>query len=188
MTSDEKIKAGFPAQAVSATWEYFEQSNPVECQKLRNYIQKRPKQGIFITGPYGTGKTSVLGLLADFFNPATTKYISAVRMPTHIVQWKEKPVERINAVRASLMFDDLGAGEQSYTVRDAVEALLCERYDKLSRTIITSNHTVEALSTMPGYERIADRLLDPAWMLHLPLIGASKRQKKGQISHSTAAK
>ena len=79
-----------------------------------------------------------------------------------------------------LFLDDLGRGYDdkagwSLALQDEY---IDYRWRNSLPTFITTNKTPEELRGWPGYERIIDRIADPAWMKKIVIAGESKRRRE----------
>jgi len=79
-----------------------------------------------------------------------------------------------------LFLDDLGRGYDdkagwSIALQDEY---IDYRWRNSLPTFVTTNLTPEELRTWPGYERIVDRIADPAWMKTIVVTGESKRRRE----------
>jgi DNA replication protein DnaC len=82
--------------------------------------------------------------------------------------------------RLVLMVDDLG---RSYLDKSGWNLSLEDEYwdwrwENRLPFCATSNMTVDEFRSVPGYERVADRILDPAWTKTVIFTGESKRRSK----------
>lgn len=143
-------------------------------------VQKMvPDSGMFISGGIGTGKTSLMALMAmdmvSRFN-CVPKFISTGFL---FDMYFEKKTTEINTLMEStlLFLDDLGREYPADFPLMKFENFVEYRYGNLLPTFITSNMSIDDLRARTGFERIADRINDPKWMKHLTIPGGSKRTR-----------
>lgn len=124
-----------------------------------------PTDGLFITGPSGTGKTHLaagivrfrlerrldtqLKRLAEFYLALRTSFNSQLENETQIM-------DKLIACRF-LVLDDLGSGSLSDHERRSTLELLDRRLNALRPTVVTSNWSLEEISRQMD-DRIASRL------------------------------
>lgn len=136
------------------------------------------RRSVFLTGPVGGGKTTlVAAALVDLMWAGTTAvYLPEAdlyaRLRRIAAQPRERPansflgagtsreVDILAVAKATpvLALDDLGAAERLEAwQRDAIEALVCARYDRALPMLITSNYDLRQIANLHG-ERVASRL------------------------------
>lgn len=135
------------------------------------------RRSVFLTGPVGGGKTTlVAAALVDLMWAGTTAvYLPEAdlyaRLRRIAAQPRERPnnfvghapsrevdILRVAQATPVLALDDLGATERLEAwQRDAVEALVCARYDRGLPMLITSNYEIRQIANLHG-ERVASRL------------------------------
>src|SRR6266446_4789855 len=139
-----------------------------------------PSDGLFITGPCGTGKTHLgaaivrqfitkgvnvkMARCADFYRDVREMFKGESQGGESAIM---SPLEKARY----LILDDLGAGSLSDCERRYSLELLDVRLNKLRPTIVTSNWSVQEISERMG-DRIASRL---AGFAQLELAGKDKR-------------
>lgn len=144
--------------------------------------QKRiPATGLFITGPTGTGKTSVLAALW-YSLPAITyrperHWWPARRLAEYLRAPDASPGHRVYLRRALitpelLAIDDLGAEPATDWDRELIQAVIEERHDAGRCTMGTTNLSEADLTARYG-QRTIDRLLSRARLV--PQVGGSHR-------------
>jgi len=136
-----------------------------------------PQEGMFISGGIGTGKTSLMALMAMElvyqFN-CVPRFISTGFL--FDMYFEKRGAEIQSLMESSLLFlDDLGREYPADFPLMKFENFIEYRYGNLLPTFITSNMSIDDLRTRTGFERIADRVNDPKWMKHLTISGGSKR-------------
>ncbi|MGM8366263.1 primosomal protein DnaI [Virgibacillus sp. W0181] len=158
---------------------------------LDNAKTQLPKKGMYITGPFGVGKTYFLGAVA---NKLKEYHISTmmIYMPEFVREiknsFKDDSVnEKIDYFKTTdvLMIDDIGAEMQSAWFRDEVlGSILQYRMMEHLPVFFTSNYTLEQLeielaSTRGGVEevkagRIIERIKQVSKEVHL--YGENRRE------------
>ena len=136
--------------------------NSVERQALMkevtafiNLYQQNPHQaqGLYITGPFGVGKTYLLGALANYL-VTQGHSVTMLHYPTFTTEIKQtiahnttsEFMDRIKRVDI-LMLDDIGAEANSAWLRDEVLTILLEyRMKESLPTFFTSNFNMEELA------------------------------------------
>ena len=107
-------------------------------------------QGLYLHGPFGVGKTYLLGALARVL--AEKGYRSMlIHMPTFNAEMKDainnhQVIKRINKIKKVpiLMLDDVGADDMSAWIRDEVLGVILQyRMEEHLSTFFTSNLTMD---------------------------------------------
>jgi hypothetical protein len=143
-------------------------------------IETPNPRGLFLSGGIGVGKTSTLCLIAKWltkhFN-SIPKFISTGML---FDMYFEKKYDKVNELmNATVLFlDDLGREYPADFPLMKFENFMEYRYGNLLPTFISSNISIEDLRKRPGFERIADRIVDVKWMAHIVYAGKSKRHSK----------
>ena len=125
---------------------------------LARYQQSpQQAQGLYITGPYGVGKTYLLGALANYLVTQLQVSVSLIHYPTLAVEMREAISKGttqtlLNELKQVdvLMLDDIGAeNDPSGWVRDDVLAILLEyRMKENLPTFFTSNFNLNELEVI----------------------------------------
>lgn len=124
--------------------------------EFTNALTKAPHafhQGLYLTGPFGVGKTYLLGAIA---NALAAQGIAStlVHFPTYTVELKEaihdqsvqQKVDRLKKAQV-LMLDDIGAESLSPWIRDDVLGIILQyRMQEEKPTLFTSNKTMAGLT------------------------------------------
>lgn len=121
-------------------------------QFVQQYAPDRFQKGLYLYGPFGTGKTYLLGAIA---NALALKKVPSmiVYVPEFIREMKQSIhnhtlEEKLNLVKQApvLMFDDIGAESMSSWVRDEVYGPILQ-YRMLEKlpTFFTSNFNLKDL-------------------------------------------
>lgn len=110
-------------------------------------------QGLYLTGPFGVGKTYLLGAIANDLAAAGIAS-TLVHFPTFAVEMKaaiasNQVLPKINTLKTApvLMIDDIGAEALSPWVRDEVLGVILQyRMQEELPTLFTSNKTMAELA------------------------------------------
>lgn len=148
-------------------------------------------QGLYIYGPFGVGKTYLLGAIAN--DLAKAGYESTlIHYPQYVALRKQAigqadPLEDLTAIQKTpvLMLDDIGAESNSAWVRDDILGVILQyRMNEELPTLFTSNFTLEELEkhlARSGSQAIepvkASRIMERIHMLAKPvaLTGRNRR-------------
>lgn len=135
---------------------------PLIAQKfVFNFRQSR--RGIFIHGTAGTGKTHIAYAIAYYcskeISPATfwniPELLKTIRDDFgQRAENKSGEFKKIMESRNLLVLDDLGAEKMSDWVEETFYIIINYRYEEMLPTIITSNYSLDELST-----RLNDRIV-----------------------------
>lgn len=129
-------------------------------------------RGFFLYGGVGTGKTSLLTLIAKglisgyFAYPMYSTASDAIKMAiSDSEQWKR-------LCRSHMLFlDDLGSEHTSDYANATITELIDARYREGLTTFIASNLRADA-----HIPRIASRLHDTNWIIQIGLVGKDRRK------------
>lgn len=120
-------------------------------------------QGLYLYGPFGVGKTYLIGALARFL--AEENYRSMlIHMPTFNTEMKEainnhRVMQRINEIKKVpiLMLDDVGADDMSAWIRDEVLGVILQyRMEEHLSTFFTSNLTMDEFAEHLAFNNKGD--------------------------------
>ena len=137
----------------------------------RAFIESDAQGVLVIHGPYGAGKTHLLGSIIDTLarggTSARYRYVSMLRQELigSLGRGTEmSPTDELitsYATRGVLGLDDLGAGAEKPRpfIVEAIETIVNMRYESRVGLIVTTNLTPEEMAANWG-GRIADRLFD----------------------------
>ncbi len=145
---------------------------------------KQSGKGLYIYGGVGTGKSTLLGLIGLHFAmhyQARQMYVPVAHlMPIFLGKQGEYGMSR-NLTESMMMnvpilfLDDLASGvSNEYLTSKLTEIVEC-RYANNRLTFVTSNYALSTLAMIAGYERIASRLHDSAWMRSLEYNSPDRR-------------
>ncbi len=179
------VAAGFYPRYAQGGWEFIPENFRVPIRTaLRNEffenIHTEPR-GFFIHGGIGVGKSMLLGLMAQSIVrqfQANIKFASATILEDLFFGVRDtNKKQQLEALKTcdALFLDDLGAEYGSEFSMTGFTNIIEYRYAHFKPTYITSNYAVHELAEIEGYGRIASRLNQNNWMLHLHYKGADKR-------------
>lgn len=153
-------------------------------------------QGLYIAGPFGVGKTFILGAFANQLAKAGI-HVTMIHYPTFVTQMKEAIVSNtvqstLDEIKKSaiLIIDDIGAESNSPWIRDDVLGVILEyRMKESLTTFFTSNFSMDELvyhlqetrnaSENVKAQRLMERIRYLAKEIHLE--GENLRQKNRNI-------
>lgn len=187
-----------------ASLDDFYLNSPQRCQLIEEIIHftqqylKSPHlaQGLYIHGPFGVGKTYLLGALA---NDLVAKKVSVqiLHLPTFAMEIKnaireQKTLEMIKTIQEVdvLIMDDIGAEFTTPWMRDEVVTTILEfRMKEALPTFFTSNFNMDQLQhhlaySSNGVEQLkAQRIMERIRFLakEVALDGPNMRQQSRQI-------
>jgi len=139
------------------------------AQQIANAVRRwlaEPKDGLFISGPAGTGKTymacAIVRAVLEAGKPVTfvrcADFYAEIRRTFSIgSEVTEGDVENRYANAPLLVLDDLAAGSLSDHERRCTLNLLDVRWNHLRPTVVTSNLALTEIGTAMD-ERISSRL------------------------------
>lgn len=160
---------------------------------IGNY-ESNPSQarGLYITGPFGVGKTYALGALANFL-VTLNRTVTMIHYPTFSNEIKQTIAQNtthqvLDKVKKAdvLIIDDIGAESNTPWLRDDVLSVLLEyRMKEVLPTFFTSNFSMEDLeghlaSTREALDKVkAKRLMERIHFLakEVHLSGENRRHK-----------
>ncbi|UUX35540.1 primosomal protein DnaI [Fundicoccus culcitae] len=134
-------------------------SRQILLEAVMNFIDvyfTNPKQaqGLFIVGPFGVGKTFLLGALANYLVSRNVA-VTMIHYPTFASDIKasisnnttHEILQRVKSVDV-LMIDDIGAESNSVWLRDEVLSVILEyRMKESLATFFTSNGSISNLES-----------------------------------------
>lgn len=126
-----------------------------EILEVINDYRKNPytTQGLYISGPFGVGKTYILGAFANRLAESGVP-VTMLHYPTFVTEMKEAIGKNmvqatIDSIKktAILIIDDIGAESNSAWIRDDVLGVILEyRMKESLTTFFTSNFSMEELA------------------------------------------
>ncbi len=144
-------------------------------KSIDSYLNKNLKQGLFVTGQLGTGKSTLIGLIAIwkrlnlmqliYYTTASTLFDLLIKSEDNNIRYKQ-----------FLCIDDLGRQYNTEYGVSKFNELIEYRYSNNLTTFLTSNLSVEDLKKTAGFERLSDILSDKKFIYEFNLLGNSKRQ------------
>lgn len=169
-----------PKEILNASMEnIYPDHNRIQATKeavsfLKLAKQELPEKGLFLTGPFGVGKTYLLGAIANELRKFNISSM-LIYMPEFVREIREaikdnKVQDKINMFKRAdvLMLDDIGAETLSAWFRDEVlGSILQYRMMENLPVFFTSNYTMAQLeqilatSTKNGVEQVkAGRIME----------------------------
>jgi DNA replication protein DnaC len=154
---------------------------PEAFDVVLNYA-KNPTGWLFLTGEVGTGKTHLMAAavieIERGFNEARG---NGVRQASKMVNVSDLMAECRNAIGADgmgdpietyksvglLALDDLGIQKRTDWTDENIYRIFDYRLRNELPMIVTSNFTVKEIAAWPGWERIADRIVEAAKIIRL---------------------
>lgn len=186
---DDILKAtGWGSRFIPASWCRVNELIRVQVQEAvkkaatEALMQFSHCRGMFITGPVGVGKTSLMCLLARYFirNFSNgTRYISAARLVYLLYSKNDAEKDVLYRLRYQdiLFIDDLNCAGMSDYALASLEEFVDDRYARQATTFFTSNISLDEMRKIVGMQRVADRINDKSWMIHFFHAGESKRKR-----------
>jgi hypothetical protein len=169
-------------------------SNARVAALFRDLVSKGIRS-VFLTGPVGGGKTTlVAAALCDLMRAD----VPAVYLPEAALYKRLEEIRRapfgekyVDVVAVAsrcrvLALDDLGTTEAlDKRQRDAIEAIVCARYDGNRPILVTSNLTLAEVGRLHG-ERVASRLTEMCGRQQVQLIGYDWRTGAEHVGRAAA--
>lgn len=144
-------KAGVPEQFLS------------RLAEMRRLPYPSVAPWVFIQGAVGTGKTWLaVEFLLAVKDPREVRFVDwpafmADRQAAIGHEDREDPMLELRRFRGMIVLDDLGRERPGDWATESVNLLLCQRYNDASKTIITTNLSLSAISELYG-DRVASRI------------------------------
>lgn len=150
-----------PKEILHATYDHiqFERGRAEAIREMSYFVdqvienpEQLPKRGLYFTGPFGVGKTYLLGALANKLKEFNISSM-LIYMPEFLREirdsFKDDSInEKVNYFKQAdvLMLDDIGAETQSAWFRDEIlGSILQYRMMEQLPVFFTSNYTIEQL-------------------------------------------
>lgn len=171
------------------------------ARQMREVFCGRHNRGVFLTGPKGVGKTSVLALLLKaYLRAARCEIVEA--LPDSDIALERMGLfdrvdvgfctheELVNALRSDdftermilrrrvMFIDDFGRGydDKSGWNLSRQDDYFDRRWRNRCPTFMTSNLSPKQLRSWQGWDRVVDRIADPRWMEVFIINSESKRK------------
>lgn len=162
-------------------------------QNIKDFLNDRKeKNGIFIYGDVGTGKTHLLWAIADKIEKENDEHKEKVGLDIQKIDWwilnttdmlrnikrefdNKSDADLLNQVinfKGFLFLDDVGSEKLSEWTQETFYLILNKRYEDILPTIITSNHSIEKLGERIG-DRTASRIVG---LCHIAKINGTDRR------------
>jgi chromosomal replication initiation ATPase DnaA len=172
---EKAIRYKLPARYHAAKLEDF---SPELAGRVLSWL-KQPTDGLFITGPTGTGKTYLAAAIVRRVITAgrSIKFLRAAELYTRIRMTFKDPEASEELVLGEyvevplLVLDDLGSGNFTDFERRCTLELFDQRLNEKRPTIVTSNWSIQQIGEKMD-DRIASRL---STFAVLELTGADRR-------------
>lgn len=171
--------------------------------QMPNILTCQYGRGMFLIGPVGVGKTSILALLfRSYLRAACRAVVNSLPKDGNIASIAQLGIfdradvgfctheelieslrsedfeERKRTLRTVMFIDDFGRGydDKAGWNLSRQDNYFDHRWRNKLPTFITSNLTAKQLRSWPGWERVVDRLGDPEWMEALVVNSESRRK------------
>lgn len=171
---------GFGERYQNADWNLTENKIALRRWLVDEFLNGDRAVGMLIAGQKGTGKTSLMALIArffvQFFPTGYVFYKNATGLFTDIYNNSYNEIERAKKCRV-LMVDDLGREISSESSRARFYEIIEYRYSRRMPTFVSTNLSLIDLEHRPGMDAVADRFRDEKFMKQYRLVGQSRRVK-----------
>ena len=130
---------------------------------------RQTRRGIYLYGPSGVGKTHVTYAIKNYLEEReqikipvwvenTTNLLQSIKVDfDRAPQDREWMADRMINYSGIVVIDDLGAEKVTDWVKETLYMIINNRYEEMRPVIVTSNLTLDELSTQLG-DRIPSRL------------------------------
>lgn len=181
-------KAGWLRRYRESDWAKIQNLDEEGKAELQSYLYslKRGiiKNGFYITGAYGTGKTSIMALIAKDLLKHTDNpmlFLTPITLGNSILAERSQVLAMYQ--KTSILFiDDFGFTRMTDYVAEMWRELMEYRYSEDKLTFCTSNLTIQDIAEIPAFERIASQLSDTRWMQQFILSGIDCRKTSENFS------
>lgn len=163
--------AGFPRRYLDSVWS--------ECRAetvLREWLIDRPKPGLLIHGPVGTGKTSaaVLVSMELWVEGVFCQFYSWPNLLLELEQWQTRRGAVSRATRGGMLIvDDFGVGDVAPWAAGSMDLIFEMRNSRRLGTIVTTNLTTKTIDEEVDWKRMVDRWRES--MIRVAIPGKSMR-------------
>jgi DNA replication protein DnaC len=175
------------AHGVGARYQGMDLSRVDEAARITvgGYLDRlgdhvRAGKGLLISGPTGTGKTAILGLIAERAHGIMLQggcwMVYSYDLYAAICRRDEAARERLETWRNCrlLLLDEFGAAYGADFPASEFEGMMEHRQADQLATCVTTNLSLADLRRSPEWSRVYDRWRSTCWGIEL--VGASKRE------------
>lgn len=180
MVEQALAKGGWPKIYINSTWDKVQlpagQKNELGI-RIRNAIHGNSHEGIYFTGGYGVGKTSLMGVIA---RQIASNYLDIPHYlpPDQVSLISPQDTYKLTQLsNASVLFiDDIHHTRKTEWVMEHWRLIIESRSANNLLTFVTSNMKLQDLSKQPEWARIASCLSRKGWMCEYVLAGYDRRK------------
>lgn len=176
--AERLFEAGrIPARFRHATFESFDRSRqPAAYDAARRYVDeweavRREGRWLFLGGDVGTGKSHLAyAILQALLRRGVAGMAATVPdLLDELRPGRDDEADRLRVLKTVplLVLDDLGAERHTEWVTERLFVILNARYADRLPTVITSNLRLQELEGITGWQRITDRILECAEIVHV---------------------
>ena len=181
------LRHGIPPRYARAMAEgvYHPAKGPVTAftQDIVNNMQNG--RGLIISGPVGTGKSMILGVVAQAAYRAwgempwdypTALYLNTYQLYGRLIRPDDEGSPKTAREVPLLLLDELGSAYDTPYGISQLDDFFEQRHAKCRSTCVTTNMSAKQMRTDPRWSRIYDRLKQSC--AGIELTGASRRGKQ----------